>query len=489
MSLEHLKYGDYSGVDVIYTPPCELTNNQKKKFFSQFSFLYVAKSICFLSKNLLQNNVSLFGNTPYSNDTLCKALCLAIKYANNSVLKKDCEPSREDLEKILLIANDENDKEFNLIVAVNQQLCENCENQIARTWCIFFELWLEIYGVSPLHEIEDMVNVPYVLILGFSWSIIKSGYTFECKDYKEFEKKLGLKVSEKWCENYLNFFSCSRNQWISNVSCPPTYISKPILDSGVDPLGRNKKVYFIPSAKNLISRVTTGLFYDLADKDKEKKVNKFRCQFGKVLEEYVKKIFEFYLDESFVRSGDIEYGTKRRSQKTTDVLIRRNESLVLIEVKQASLYAEALYKGDENKVKLDLKRNIGGAVAELAKTERALNENHDELKRFCGCKEIFKIIVLSNPLHLANSYCKDLLKDDVDLSDVMIMNLYELEMLLDIQQIPQNFFDVLKLKISKYPNYSFKDFIAYAYPNAKGKRTFIKKYLDEIKRIINSNEL
>jgi len=161
-----------------------------------------------------------------------------------------------------------------------------------------------------------MVHVPYILILGFSWSILQDGHTLECKDYKGFEEKLGIKVNEKWCENYLNYFSCSRNMWISN-SCPPTYISKPILDSGEILNSQTSKVYFIPSAKNLISRVTTGLFYDLSDRynNKPGHGNTFKSQFGKVFEQYVKKLFDFHLDSSFFVSSEIEYGKKAKQKK------------------------------------------------------------------------------------------------------------------------------------------------------------------------------
>ena len=147
---------------------------------------------------------------------------MAIKYANNSIQKENIAPSKVGLKKILQIANGENDKNFKLMTSINQQFCENYTNQIARTWCIFHELWPLSYGESPIQMIEKMINVPYTMVLGFSWSIINSGYTFECKDYKEFEQKLGIRVNEKWCENYLNYFSCSRNQWLLN-SCPPTY--------------------------------------------------------------------------------------------------------------------------------------------------------------------------------------------------------------------------------------------------------------------------
>lgn len=487
MSLEEMKTGEYSGMEVIYQPSLYCSKKQIEKFFSQFSFLLIARSICALARNLLQKDIDTYDGFSYGNETLCKAFYLAIKYASNSVQKENKAPSKNDIKIILQIAAGEVDKAFNFIVSSNHQICENYANQIARTWCIFHELWPLNYDINPLETIESIINVPYILILGFSWSIIQDGYTLGCKDYKGFEEKLGIKVNEKWCENYLNYFSCSRNMWILN-SCPPAYISKPILDSGEIPTGKTSKVYFIPSAKNLISRITTGLYYDLSDRynNKSGHGNTFRSQFGKVFEQYVEKLFKFHLDSSFFVSTEIEYGEKAKQKRTTDLLVRHKESLILIEIKQASLYAKALYEGNEEDIRNDLKRNIGEAVDELIKTEKALSEGHKELKAFCGCSKIFKLIVLNNSLHLANNFCKDLVKNDVNLSSTSIINIYELETLLDVQQPTQNLFEMIEEKEKKYPNHSFKDFIARAYPNTEKTGEFINKYLDEVFSVIRN---
>jgi len=139
-----------------------------------------------------------------------------------------------------------------------------------------------------------------------------------------------------------------------------------------------------------------------------------------------------------------------------------------------------LYEGIEEDVKNDLKRNIGKAVDELIKTEKALSEDHEELNAFVGCTKIFKLIVLNNSLHLANNLCKDLVKNDVNLSSTSIINIYELETLLDIQQPSQNLFEMIENKENNYPNHSFKDFIAQAYPNAEKTGRFINKYFNEV---------
>ena len=481
MNIDDLKYGEYCGMNAIYTPTIEVSQKKIAKFFSKFDFLQVAKAICELAINLLDQNTDLYISTPYSNDTLCKAFNLAIRFAGNSIQVKDKAPSKKELETILLIAAGEIDKNFKLMASVTNQFSENYSNQIARIWCIFHELWPQLYNESPLQKIEEMVHVPYIMILGFSWSIINSGYTLVCKEYKEIEEKLGIKLEEKWCENYLDYFSCSRNQWLSN-SCPPTYISKPILDSGYTPSGKDSRLYFIPSAKNLISRVTTGLLYDLANQHNIKAGhgNTFKSQFGKAFEQYVLKLFRYHLDESFIVSGEIEYGSKKKQKKTTDLLIRQGDYLLLIEVKQASLYANALYNGKEDDIKDDLKRNLGNAVKELSTTEQALDESYSELQEFIGCDKIFKLIVFNTPLYFANNFCKDLLEDIVDLSDISIINISELEMLLDVGQSTQNLFEMLELKNKDFSNYSFKDFIARAYPESEQTGAFIHKYLDEV---------
>lgn len=95
MPTEQFNKGDYFGIEVICTPTYKYTSKEIKKFFSQFAFQYVAKSICELTKNFLhENNIAYYEDVPYSNDTLCKAFYLAIKYANNSIQKENIAPSK-----------------------------------------------------------------------------------------------------------------------------------------------------------------------------------------------------------------------------------------------------------------------------------------------------------------------------------------------------------------------------------------------------------
>ena len=53
-------------------------------------------------------------------------------------------------------------------------------------------------------------------------------------------------------------------------------------------------------------------------------------------------------------------------------------------------------------------------------------------------------------------------------------------MLLDVGQSTQNLFEMLELKNKDFSNYSFKDFIARAYPESEQTGAFIHKYLDEV---------
>ena len=81
MNIDDLKYGEYCGMNAIYTPTIEVSQKKIAKFFSKFDFLQVAKALCELAINLLDQNTNLYISTPYSNDTLCKAFNLAIRFA------------------------------------------------------------------------------------------------------------------------------------------------------------------------------------------------------------------------------------------------------------------------------------------------------------------------------------------------------------------------------------------------------------------------
>ena len=154
----------------------------------------------------------------------------------------------------------------------------------------------------------------------------------------------------------------------------------------------------------------------------------------------------------------------------------------MIEVKQASIYAEAQYTGNLDLIKANLRKTVGKAVEQLRITENLLKNGEKSLCVYHDCNQIKKLIVLNSPLYNANNICKMLLDEmGKSAADVSIINISEFETLLDLQSETQDLWEMLEMKESgEYKDFDFNEFFHYAYPDRSDKAEFLKIYFRQI---------
>ena len=476
--------GSFCGKNILVTDTLKLSETECQNFFAQFNFLELVREICSLSSNLfLSEKVEQFRDVPYTDRTLCEAVILAAKYAKN---EKMLTPSDDELRLILRIALGEEEKNLlkhsdalEMMTLVSyEQFHESPMHMVSRAWCLFTDAWPSRNTIQPLKEIESIVGISYRSILFFTMASLKSGYLFPYDNLSELSFFFGENLKEDSHLKFLDYFSSKKADWV-NRSVPPAYISKPILNSEEIPMGKNEVVYFVPAVNYLYARVTTGIYHDLSNfYNRGAKKNLFREEFGHAFEKYVGMFFDFYLT-SFDISREIVYGN--RQNRTVDFFLKKDNELVLVEVKQSGIFSNAKFLGDHRCASNNLKNSVGKAIEQIKVTKNLIANGLQELSAYKNCVVVHSLVVLYDHLYNANSICKDLLRPEFgNLDDISVINISELESFLDLQNQNQDFIEILKNRAINYPTYDFNELWAHVYKDRIDNKTFLKKYYKQV---------
>ncbi len=197
--------------------------------------------------------------------------------------------------------------------------------------------------------------------------------------------------------------------------------------------------YVVPQPFYLLHRASMGIFYLLADKEKEisgiQGRNEFRDVFGNIYSEYVRrylalarwpvKFVDFDKDFDEVISGDIKY---------PDFALIEGNTCVLFEVKTSLSTINARTIFDEKIAEEELKKDKGNfkkALDQLISFEMAIKDRKIKDKRFRKVKNIVKIIVGYEDIYMANAFilpiAKKIYGNVVD--NLQIITISEIEMI------------------------------------------------------------
>lgn len=346
-----VEVGSVSGKKLYRSPVKNADYSELEKYFSVFSFMELALTISKLAKNVYCANDVLpnINGTAYNDDILCRALELAIKYASKD---KGKAPNEQDIVNILQYAAGEAEKyQFSdipidkalgisstdaEIIAMRiayTQFSENSYNLISRYWYLFAHLWTDgrESAISPLDDLNKLIGISYkeLIVYGILLSDKPFAYSLDEEEKKEIAICLKDCCSDNGFQNFIDYFSCCQDEWTC-FGIPPICNLKPLVKTNQACPELNKIVYFAPAKYKLMSRITSGLYFDLCDKYKgEDKKNPFKQEFGEVFEKYVGEILKHSLT-SYTVSSEIVYKEGKNEVKSVDFFVKKDENLVLI---------------------------------------------------------------------------------------------------------------------------------------------------------------
>jgi hypothetical protein len=488
--------GNLSGKRIFtHTSSLHWSDNEISQFMRNFNAFETNFKICNLSNQLFKREgICHFQDVPFHDTILCEAIILTIKYAN---LNGGIVPSDSALKTILQICLGIEEDTLQAIESPKGKMMklaydqftsqENPHNTIGRMWHVLNSSWnsVENQRVNPIEEIEIITGIPYkgALYYGLAFASDKQGSIVEYGSdiVENLERAFQIGLAPDSHNKFLKWISCTKSEFTKNEPIP-AYIRYPVLNSELTPAGCASPVFFAPSPNNIISRVSTGIYFDLIDKFKSEdgRSNPFKTEYGYAFEKYVGEILHEYL-KSFDISPEIEFGPKKSRVKSVDYFALKNGNLILIEVKQSSIAAPAKFSGDIDDISAALKTNTEKAVKQLKLTEGQLT-TATELAKYSECKEIVKIVVMADPLYNANNLIKSILKEnnEIDSGDIHFMNITDFEDLLDAQEESQSLYEIMQNKTLQYPDLDFKEYIQIIYRGIEKKRKIQTKNFNEV---------
>lgn len=338
-------------------------------------------------------------------------------------------------------------------------------NQIARTILIYNEYWDKTKYETKIdieHSIKEITNLSFkellMIALMYLGASKDSGFfriIYHPDGHSLFEKNQ-IKFL-KWCAADYSYFKTY------NKPIPPL-LNYPIIQTKEKPLDTESEVYIIPSFTSLLYKITNGLYFSLSDHYSDgKKGNSFKTHFGNVFEHYIGEL----LNNSF-KTWKVSPEIRYNNSDSVDWLIYKNDNVILIEVKQSSIFLASKNTGEKEQISKDTETTIKKAIKQLYTTCDRIKKQ--DYKEFCFLKNIKNfehIVVTYDPIYNANSTVKEIIKKNIDkkflsMADkTHIININDFENILYLQSEAESLFDILSYKNlePKQKALDFKEYI------------------------------
>ena len=502
-------HGTFFGKQLFgYDPKIECTENDFKEYASKFNRLNMLKKICSIANELFNNNevVFKFGNVPIPGDILCDFAYRIIKYCDESNL---LNMSDSQIELALQMCHKLFDNIFEKTQNAEEVLTKVCYrqfpfqhkqtlfNNLTRNFYLYTDLWnrvSEAQSIDIRHEIEAEIGIPYIYALYFAYMQIgnKSGYFWICEedDIREINQITGLSFTVEFHQKFVKWCSGTYENILGQDNLLPPFVRYPIIATNATPLAGKGEVFLVISQHLLHDKLTSGLYFHLIDRfNKGNKKNKFKEIFGYVFQEYIGELLRYYFNTWKV-IPEIKYKKEgRKVQDSVDWFIKKDDKLIMIEVKQSSIFLKAKQNPSTPEIISDLKKTVIRAVEQLNTTEEDIRANkHPELCEFNNIKSFVKLIVVNDPLYNANYLVKKIMSKEVTDLKFQVININEFEILLSNQKQSESLFDILYCKAVEDNEMDFNEYNLKTFPRPCNEIEFLMPIWERFRVPFSQNE-
>lgn len=371
------------------------------------------------------------------------------------------------------------------------QFQEKLINSVGRTVYMYSVLWDQVSTIRSNWIFEKVLGVSMENILTHLFVLIGSsdGYFFRKggSTWEVINKAKGFNTSESSERKFLDWCSATAGT-IQNYDGKLDNPLKqyPIIETGVVPPGASDPVFLIVSKRCLYFKFTYNLYFDFCTAfDKGGRNNLFKVQFGKVFEAYVGVLLRNSF-RSWTVTPEIKYRDGKNTKKTVDWFVRKAEKLIIVEVKQSSVFLETKQTGSFDRFKVDVGKTVVKGIEQLNLTESILQKGTTpELASFNGVTRIKKVCVVADPLYFSNLLLLESLGEPLS---THVVNISDFEDLLALQEKKEGLFYLLDQKENDpaLAPMDFKEFLIERYGKKhgaanhpivlEGYRHFVEKY-------------
>jgi hypothetical protein len=483
-----------------YDPGFDCTEEDLHRLLSNFRRIEMLRMISQCSLRLFNNDNRLeISGVPITNDILLDLAAATIKHSTDAA---SSDPSDElfllsvkmchKLVDKHLALQTTNPEEILMLFAYRQfSYQEKNFNAFARNYYLYKHLWKTIPSakdIDVLSEIEKIVGVSFEKCLTFAYAALGNGdghfWPYTSEVLAELGNHLNLDMSGTDFATWLSWRSGTYSDVLACEDLLTPFATYPILETKTKPRSDLGEVYIVISHQLLHNKITSGMYYALADAfRKEGERNSFREKFGYVFQAYVGQLLSYHFKKWKV-IPEIRYRKGGKVQQdTVDWFLLKEDRLLMIEVKQSSIFLEAKVTAKMEAISRDLRTTLAKAATQLQTTMRDIqSRQYPELAQFNGVKHLESMIVLNDPLYNANTIGKQLIQGQVPSVDfnIHIINISDLEILLSNQIEKESLYDMIEYKSLTAPKQDFKEYTITMFPEGNVGVPFLIPYFDEL---------
>ena len=460
----------------------------------KYDLLSILRSLSDLGSSIFKSNAQyvLYYNVPVTDDFLLYCALAAIKHCGNGMpvtpadliilLRKAhyhydqsvLQASRNPLQLLLVFAY----KGF--------QYQEKLLNSFARSLYIYKEVWNRVvHDMTSDQLFMDTLGLRIDILAAFMLALVGSSESYHYRwtqaEIDPINQRTGLGLSTQFEERFLEW-SAATYERIREYkgSLPNPLVKYPMIDTRQMPVGASSEVFLVLSKNALFFKFSYSLYYDFIEKySAGGGSNWFKDRFGIAFQEYVGDLLRYYFNTWDV-IPEVEYSKGSSKIRSVDWLLHKGKKLILLEIKQSSLFLGTKSTGSLDKFQEDVRKTIMKAVSQLNRTqEDILSKNSDELRPFEKATLFQKICVVADPIYFANMILPDVFSD---MNDIHIINISDFEDLLSLQHHKESMFYVLyqKQQAAGMKAMDFKEFLLAKFGRESGRKRV--RFLDEYYR-------
>jgi hypothetical protein len=357
-----------------------------------------------------------------------------------------------------------NGNEILLRIAYSQFQYQNEPlNALSRTIYIYKHIWPKRTMMIEHDIFDETLGISFDHLFFHAFWVLASDNSFFYKNTSEINEevntRLGLAISEE-TENAFLAWSAASLDAITTYQGPleNALHDYPIVETGFIPPGGEKEVFLLITKNCLRLKLAQYLYFDFIDNySVSGKGNVFKQAYGSVFQEYIGVLLNKHF-RSWDVIPEIRYLKEKSHVDTVDWILRRNDKVVLIEVKQSSVFLDTKTTGSLESFKLDCRKTLCKAFAQLNTTRDDINSGaYPELKFLRPIPKVELLCVVADPLYFGNMLLPEL---GADFPEMHVINIADLEDLLEIQKNDQNLHYLLgkKRKKSSLQAMDFKEY-------------------------------
>lgn len=301
---------------------------------------------------------------------------------------------------------------------------------VPRTLLLYRDIWptvVKANGVTPCDDLQRLTGLELEQMLLFAKAMFartKGGFfrPYSAQELRDGSGPLTHLLTPEAQGRFLDWVSAdyakiraNAKKFIpSNEAYDPyrfnPLLKYPVVRPEVQPLGGHlphERIHLLPCRRLLLTRVTTGLYHDLADAHSGgAKANAFRTAFGHVVQEYVGVLLKAAFGER-VR-GEWSY---ENEADTPDWFVVEGDKAVVIEVKQSGQFLASKMWGRLDDLRNDLRKTLGHALGQLHRFDGALTGRAPGLECLSEVRKLERLVISYDEISWANWILRDVARE------------------------------------------------------------------------------